>query len=85
VTVSVVTTGPHAGHLNSNVTLTGTLVTRMESPSAESFDSKPKMHDQPAFPAVILPGVEVAVPPASVPPHLPDKTISISRYSFEIV
>ena len=51
----------------------------VESPSGESFDNKPKMHDQSALPAVILP----AVPPASYPPHLTDKTHSTSHeYSF---
>jgi hypothetical protein len=49
-----------------------------ESSSGESFD-EPKMHGQIALPAGILP----AFPPASVPPHLPDKTNSTLReYSF---
>jgi hypothetical protein len=50
----------------------------VDSSSGESFD-KPKMHDQSALPAGILP----AFPPASVPPHLPDKTNStLHEYSF---
>jgi hypothetical protein len=50
----------------------------VESPSGESFD-KPTMRNQSALPAIILP----AVPPASVPPHLSDKTnSSLREYSF---
>jgi hypothetical protein len=50
----------------------------VESSSGESFD-EPKMHDQSALPAGILP----AFPPASVSPHLPDKTNStLHEYSF---
>jgi hypothetical protein len=50
----------------------------VESSSGESFDD-PKMSGQSALPAGVLP----AVPPASVPPHLPDKINSTLReYSF---
>lgn len=48
------------------------------SEEGESFDA-PKMHDQFTLSAGILP----AFPPASVPPHLPDKTSStLHGFSF---
>lgn len=49
------------------------------SSSGESFDDEIKMQDQSALPAVILP----AVPPASVPPHLPNRPNStLHGHSF---
>jgi hypothetical protein len=44
------------------------------SSSVESFDES-RMQDQSTLPAVIMP----TVPPASVPPHFPDKTEPIIR------
>jgi len=50
----------------------------VESSFGESFDDT-KMHDQSALLAGILP----AVPPASIPPHLPDKmNTTLREYSF---
>jgi hypothetical protein len=46
----------------------------MESFTVESLDES-RMQGQPTLPVVIMP----AVPPPSVPPHLPDTTKSIMR------
>ena len=77
VTVSVVTTGPHGDKPNSSASLT---LANQKNSILIASDLKP---DFKVAHYSLSVGILPAVPPASVPPHLPDKTNSTLReYSF---